>query len=426
MLRDFLPLLIPALVGFLISTVRLYCDLKHPESPLKIRRVFLWVLVFSQIFLLLSFKYIHPLALLIFTALLFGIGFSANLFLKGNINKIYFLKILFTLFAIWWILQKYILTSQVLDYLQSIWPKIHNINPEIVIFTIVGISYIGFKLITFMSDFQAGVIKECHPFEFVGWLIFFPSILAGPMMRFEEWQQQLRNPEFSLNSVFYGLHRIILGLFMKLVIADTIHAGAIDRMNANTISQSSFEELLIASFLYSIYLFFDFAGYSHIAIGVSRFWGIVLPENFNKPYLARNLADFWNRWHMTLSSILRDYLFYPISLATKRSRILKDHKIISTAIPPLLTFLAAGLWHGASLHFIIYGGLMGLGLAVVALLKQMRKGLFGIWWERSKLGYISGVVMTLSFVNFTFIFFCLDSIRLEALMNRIMEILSNT
>jgi len=419
MLKDFLPLIVPALVGLILSASRILSLYKYPKSSSKILRFFLYAFVFSHIFLLFGFKYIHPLALLTFTILLFSIGILANFSLRGKINSIYPLRFLFILFIIWWVLQKYLLTPQILNALNLFWPNITIINPEITIFTIVGISYIGFKLITFISDFQAGAIKKCDPFEFVGWILFFPSILAGPMMRFEDWQHQLRNPMLSINSVFYGLHRIILGLFMKLVVADTIHAGAIDRMSANSISQANIEELIIASFIYTIYLFLDFAGYSHIAIGVGRFWGIALPENFNRPYLARNLADFWNRWHITLSSILRDYLFYPISLAIKRSRLLRDRKIISTALPPMLTFLAAGLWHGASLHFIIYGGLMGLGLAVVALLKQMQKGLFGIWWERSIIGYICSTAMTLSFVTFTFVFFCLDSERLEILFNRV-------
>ena len=142
-----------------------------------------------------------------------------------------------------------------------------------------------------------------------------------------------------------------------------------------------------------------------MAIGVARFWGIRLPENFNWPFVSRNLSEFWNRWHITLSHILRDYLYYTLSLAVKRRKFFRRHVIAGLVAPPVITFLIAGIWHGAGLNFIIFGLLHGVGLAVVALLQRYSgSSPFVSWWKTSRIGYVLATAMTFSYVTLTLIF----------------------
>ncbi len=144
-----------------------------------------------------------------------------------------------------------------------------------------------------------------------------------------------------------------------------------------------------------------------MAIGVARFWGIRLPENFNWPFVSRNLSEFWKRWHITLSQILRDYLFYPLSLAVKRRKFFRRHRGRRGPLRAfaVITFLIAGIWHGAGLNYIIFGLLHGIGLAVVALLQRYSgASRFVSWWNTSRTGYALATAITFSYVTLTLIF----------------------
>jgi D-alanyl-lipoteichoic acid acyltransferase DltB (MBOAT superfamily) len=157
-----------------------------------------------------------------------------------------------------------------------------------------------------------------------------------------------------------------------------------------------------------------------MAIGLGKFWGITLPENFRSPFLARNLAEFWNRWHITLSLMLRDYIFFPLSLHLKRLPFSRRHPDIATMIPPLITFLLVGVWHGATIGFVLYGLTQGIGLGFLAVLKRRKpKTALSRWWSASFVGYVTGMIINFAYVTLSLVFFCLPREHLLVLWHRL-------
>jgi alginate O-acetyltransferase complex protein AlgI len=299
-------------------------------------------------------------------------------------------------------------------------PRVAGMFGGALSFAIVGISYMGFKFIHFHIDKQYGEFKRFEPLEFVNWLLFFPSIVAGPMQRFQDWQAQRSKTTITLSDAIEGAERLVLGLFMKFVLANSIRGFSLAQMGPGPVSIATPSQFIEATAIYPIYLYLDFAGYSNIAIGTGRFWGISLPENFNYPFLSRNLAEFWNRWHISLSSLLRDYLYYPLSLQVKRREFFRKRQNLAAAIPPFLTFSAVGLWHGLSAGFAIYGMIHGLGLAFLAVARRKRThSRFAIWWHSSPSGRIGGAILNYGYVAFSFFFFALSDADLAIILHRL-------
>ena len=286
---------------------------------------------------------------------------------------------------------------------------------------IVGISYIGFKFIHVYVDYRAGEIDGLEPLGFLSWLLFFPSIVAGPMQRYQDWQEQFGKRRLTFDEAVWGVRRILLGLTLKVVIADNIHNLTLPQMTSGTLVTASWGAIVLSALVYSLYLYLDFSGYCHIAIGTGVFWGIRLPENFNNPYVSRNLAEFWNRWHITLSEILRDYLFYPLSFGIRRLPSFRKRPILATALPPLITFILAGIWHGAGINYVIFGLIHGLGLAYIAVRRGGRSSGSdaGFWSRRSGLRRWCGVAFTYLYVSFSFVFFSLPTEKLAILGRRL-------
>ncbi|HLJ64113.1 MAG TPA: MBOAT family O-acyltransferase [Stellaceae bacterium] len=319
---------------------------------------------------------------------------------------------LVTFFA-YWIAQKYLV-----PFLGVPGPPFGG---EQGLLVMLGISYMGFKLIHFVADQREGAIRSWSVVEFLNWMFFLPTLVAGPMQRFQDWEAQRTSPRrLEAADWVAGINQILIGLFLKLVVADTIHGATLAKMSDGVLDTADFSQLAFGAILYYIYLYCDFSGYTRIAIGIGRFWGLRIPENFNFPFLARNLAEFWNRYHITLSELLRDYLFYPLSLSLKRQPLARRFPALATVIPPLVTFILAGIWHGAGIGFALYGLVHGIGLSYLALAKRRgARTMFGKWWEGSTLGHVAGVALTFCYVSFSYIFFCLDGPRLALLAARL-------
>jgi len=220
----------------------------------------------------------------------------------------------------------------------------------------VGISFYTFQTLSYTLDIYRGKLKPTHNFlSFALFVSFFPQLVVGPIERAKTLLPQLEKfvkpTKTQLND---GVALIVLGLFKKVMIGDT--AGRyVDHIFSDLGIYPSVE-ILVALVLFSIQIYADFSGYSHIARGVAKLLGIELMKNFNQPYFARNITEFWHRWHISLSTWLRDYLY--ISLGG--NRIGKSRMYGNL----MLTMLLGGLWHGASWNFVIWGGLHGLFLAV--------------------------------------------------------------
>lgn len=231
--------------------------------------------------------------------------------------------------------------------------------------TWIGFSYLAFRLIHLLRDRLTGRLPDLSLAEAITYALFFPAFTAGPIDRAERFVGDLRAlpsmERFSARHLLAGGWRITLGLFKKFVVADLLALFALsDRLLPQFEDPSS---LWIALFAYGFRIFFDFSGYSDIAIGLGYLYGITLPENFDSPYLTTNLAAFWRSWHMTLTNWVRFYVFSPLSrYLMTRTRRLPPLAIVFIA--QFSTMLIIGLWHGVSLTFIIWGAWHGLGLFV--------------------------------------------------------------
>jgi D-alanyl-lipoteichoic acid acyltransferase DltB (MBOAT superfamily) len=256
------------------------------------------------------------------------------------------------------------------------------------------LSFYVFQSLTYTIDLYLGEIKPTHsPLTYLAGALFFPSMTAGPIPRMGKLLQQLSSP--FLLTTEDGAQALLLigtGLVKKLLIADFLANNLVDRI-FDTPSLYSSSEILIGVYAYALQLFFDFSGYTDLARGAAMLLGIELPENFRRPYLSVNVAEFWRRWHITFSEWLRDYLF---DFFPKR----RKHPILSYSYAFLLTMMLGGLWHGISWNFLIWGALHGLALGVVFAWKRRRTVPSPALWAKLLAG-----LLTFHFVCFTWIFF---------------------
>lgn len=267
--------------------------------------------------------------------------------------------------------------------------------PTLNIILPVGISFFTFQGLSYVLDVYWGKIKPEKKFlNLAVYISLFPQLVAGPIVRASDFLPQLRkDSKFSNSRFFKGFELMLFGYFQKVVIADSI-APVVDRLLASPGNETSIS-LLFGVFLFSFQIYCDFSGYSLIAIGCGRIMGYDFGVNFNRPYLARDFSDFWRRWHISLSSWLRDYLYIPLGGNRKGSK--------RTSINLLLTMLLGGLWHGASWNFVVWGGLHGFFLIFQRFFKHI---------EIKENNYIF-IILKIFIVNilvcFTWIFFRADS-----------------
>lgn len=229
----------------------------------------------------------------------------------------------------------------------------------------LGFSYVAFRLIHTIRDRQSGILPTLSLQEYVSYVLFFPSFIAGPIDRAERFIQDFRTlqekDDFQARYI-EGLTRLSIGIFKKFVIADTLAQGlALNPINATQADTTW--ELWLLLYGYSFRLFFDFSGYSDIVIGIGILFGIKLPENFQQPYIQTSITKFWQSWHITLSNWARFYVFSPLSRHLLRQQP-KPSPIVIVLITQLCTMVVIGLWHGVSINFLIWGIWHGVGLFI--------------------------------------------------------------
>lgn len=277
--------------------------------------------------------------------------------------------------------------------------------PEVYIVVPLAISFFTFEYIHYLTDVYQGKIKNRSLKSFMLFIVFFPTLVAGPIKRYEPFNQQaVRGFSFSVGYLSEGGYRIMIGLAKKLILADGISKWA-DRLNQPEMHDPLM--LWIAVFAYSFKIYFDFSGYSDIAIGSARLFGFKIPENFNWPYLTRNISQFWNHWHISLSSWIRDYIFIPLGGSRR-----KPLKVFFNLV---LVMAISGLWHGAAWNFVVWGLYHGLGLAVYNIYsrlllkplgKDRRKDSEIAWPNR-----IVGILVTFLFVSIGWVLFASTSLE---------------
>ncbi|MCD4722509.1 MAG: hypothetical protein K8S13_22030 [Desulfobacula sp.] len=225
----------------------------------------------------------------------------------------------------------------------------HPAKPDIIL--PVGISFYTFQSISYTIDIYKGRMKPWKSsIDFAMYVTFFPQLVAGPIVRATDFLPQCSLPKASSGKqLSWGFFLLVTGLFEKVFMADTLLAPVADAVYSG-IGQTGFADAWIGTLAFSGQIFFDFAGYSTCAIGAALCLGFILPDNFRFPYGAVGFSDFWQRWHISLSSWLRDYLYIPLGGNRKGNT--------RTQINLMLTMLIGGLWHGASWRFVAWGGCM--------------------------------------------------------------------
>ncbi len=236
----------------------------------------------------------------------------------------------------------------------------------------VGISFYIFQVISYTVDVYRGHVQPVkNILDFGFYVSFFPQLVAGPIVRANEFIPQLYRP-FRLSRRLFGLavFWVLNGLIKKIVLSDFLAVNLIDRVFENPLLFSGFENLF-ALFAYSLQVYADFSGYTDIAIGIAMLMGFYLPQNFDSPYKSRNPQEFWRRWHMSLSRWLKSYLYIPLG-GNRRvlGRAVRD-KIAAGNFNSFITMLLGGLWHGASWNFVIWGALNGAGMVVYKVWEKM-------------------------------------------------------
>lgn len=257
----------------------------------------------------------------------------------------------------------------------------------------LGISFFTFQQISYLVDAYKGETLGYSFVEYALFVSFFPQLVAGPIVLHNEMIPQFRNQEnrhFIAKNFSKGLYIFSIGLFKKVLIADTF--GKAVTFGFGTIETLSSMEAIIVSLSYTFQLFFDFSGYCDMAIGIGYMFNIELPQNFNSPYKATSITEFWDRWHMSLTRFLKSYVYIPLGGNRKGK--------FRTYVNIMLVYLVSGIWHGANWTFVLWGGLHGLLNCLNRLFQKQ--------WE--KVGKITQWAITFMFVNGLWILFRADSI----------------
>ena len=224
----------------------------------------------------------------------------------------------------------------------------------------LAISFFTFTQIAYLIDAYNKEAQECNFLNYCLFVTFFPHLIAGPIVHHKEMSPQFKQQktyQFSNENIAVGLTIFFLGLFKKVVLADSIAVYANAVFNATAQSETlTFFEAWVGAIAYTLQLYFDFSGYSDMAIGAARMFGIKFPLNFNSPYKAVNISEFWRRWHITLSNFLRDYLYIPLG-GNRKGKLRRYLNL-------MITMMLGGLWHGAGWTFVVWGGLHGIYLVI--------------------------------------------------------------
>jgi D-alanyl-lipoteichoic acid acyltransferase DltB (MBOAT superfamily) len=273
----------------------------------------------------------------------------------------------------------------------------------------LGFSYVAFRLLHTLRDSMLGRLPPISLREYFTYVVFFPAYTAGPIDRADRFVKELRQPKKLISDDLYVAgNRIIMGIFKKFVLADSLALIALDSTKAAQVQGSGWTWLLLYAYAFNIYL--DFSGYTDIAIGLGRLLGISLPENFDRPYRKQNLTQFWNSWHMTLAQWFRSYFFNPLTRSMRSSRRIPVAMIILTG--QFSTMVLIGLWHGMTWNFLIWGAWHGVGLFIHnrwyewTRTRQPNPGT-PIWLQRA--GRVGATLLTFHFVVLGWVWFALPN-----------------
>lgn len=379
-------------VFFLPTVIVLYFLLPHR---------FRWILLLLASYLFYMTWKVEYVALIMLTTVVdFYVGIQLEKIQRQSFRRLLLILSLFFNLGILAFFKYYNFTSENLNVLFSQIAIDYQL-PYSDFLLPVGISFYTFQTLSYTLDVYFKRQKaERHLGYFALYVSFFPQLVAGPIERFSRLTPQLKEKhEIKYENIAKGMRLILYGLFIKMVIADNL-APFVDAIYENPTSYAS-ADILTGVFLYSFQIYNDFYGYSLIAIGSARLMGIELMNNFKTPYLSKNIMEFWQRWHISLSTWFKDYLYLPLG----GNRVKKWRWWMNI----LLVFLISGLWHGANWTFIFWGGLY----ALIYLLEKGVNTVFKLKKEHLpfSFGHLFLALKTFVFVTFIWIFFRSQSIH---------------
>lgn len=257
----------------------------------------------------------------------------------------------------------------------------------------LGISFYTFQQISYLVDTYRGETKDYTFLEYTTFVSFFPQLVAGPIVLHQEIIPQFREKgkkSFNFDNFAAGLYIFATGLFKKVILADTF--GTAVAWGFERPDELSALEIMIVMLSYTFQIYFDFSGYSDMAIGIAKMFNIEIPHNFNSPYKANSIIGFWDRWHMTLTRFLRQYIYFPLGGSRKGK--------IRTYVNVMIVFLVSGIWHGASWTFILWGMFHGIANVLNRIFKKS--------WERLHIAF--QWLCTFIFINITWLLFRAESV----------------
>ncbi len=292
-------------------------------------------------------------------------------------------------------------------YMQLLWP--------------LGLSFLVFQNIAFLADVKAGNIRSIAVRDYALFLLFFPKIIAGPIVHYNDVIPQLKSGrQFRMEHLAVGLFLFSVGLFKKTVIADPL-VPYVDEVFQPKPWDVGVPQTVITAWVgvlaYTLQLYFDFSGYSDMALGVSRMFGVKLPVNFDSPLKASSIIDFWARWHMTLTRFLTDYIYTPLMLWVARFRVSRGLAVLrarqatlgaiaqQVAVPSMVTMLVSGIWHGVGWQFVVWGALHGLYLTVNQTWRLFRPRFWRDTLSYERFMRPLGMFLTISALIIAFVFF---------------------
>ncbi len=348
----------------------------------------LFLLVNYLFVLLIDYRFL--ICIILFTAITYYFGLKVD---NSKRRKFYlYLGIVFSVLQLG--IFKYF------NFFLNEFQKLLNINTiSLKVILPVGISFYTFSAISYIVDIYKKKEKPANLLDYSIYLSFFLKLVCGPIVKITKFKEEFNNSEITYSNFEIGIQKFVIGLFKKVVIADHLMIFVDDVYNyTNAFSSAS---ILLAVITYSLLIYFDFSGYSDIAIGLSKILGFNFDNNFNVPYISKSPSEFWKRWHISLSSWLQEYIYIPLGGNRKGN--------IRTYINLFLTMLIGGIWHGANWTFILWGGINGIALCVHKLYSRFKKKHFSNLYNTWIYKFLC-VCLNFVFISFTWIFFRSESI----------------
>ena len=288
---------------------------------------------------------------------------------------------------------------------------------------LIGISYSSFRAMHFVIEAYKRTLKKPGLLRFLNYMLFFPSFISGPINRYNDYSD---NASAASKTPFRedlaaGLERIVHGLFKKTVLAVVLWPYTIGNLGTPIQGLNPWQ-LMLGLYAFALYLYVDFSGYTDLAIGCGRLMGFKLPENFDWPFLKRNIQQLWAHWHMSLTGWLTDYIYWPLVRRLREGDFLRRHPIVLSNLAILVTFLICGLWHGETFGFVLWGLYQGIGIAAVNTYQSWKRRVRHPLARRyfaSAFSHALGVFLTFNFFALGLLPFALDAGQVGSLLARL-------